>query len=336
MKTLTRLAVAVALLSVTFVDRSEAGNRGRTVDAGSIEKITAAMPDKAQVTPKKPRKVLVYSKCTGFYHGAIPFGNKCTEIMGEKTGAFEAVVSDDLSNFEADKLKEFDAIVLNNTTGELLLRSMPRKPREPNAKKIKDPAELAQEQEKYKKALAKWQAEVDKLKGQPDRGPELRENLMAWIKSGKGVIGFHAATDCSYKWKEYGEMIGGYFTGHPWHMNVGIKNDDPSNPVNAVFEGKGFEVTDEIYQFARGVYNREKLRTILSLDMEKTPKKGKREDQDYAISWVKTHGQGRVFYCSLGHRNEIFWNPVVLKHYLAGIQWALGDLEGVDTTPNPL
>ncbi len=336
MKKPLHIVLSVALFSIVLVDRSKAGNRGKVVDAKTIEKMTAAMPEKAPVTPKKPHKVLVYSKCGGFYHGAIPYGNKCMEIMGKETGAFEAVVSDDLSNFEADKLKEFDAIILNNTTGELLLRSMPRKPREPNAKKIKDAAKLEQARAKYEKDLERWKAEVEKLKAQPDRGPELRESLMAWVKSGKGVVGIHAATDCSYKWKEFGEMMGGYFTGHPWHMPVAVKNDDPGNPINAVFKGKGFEVADEIYQFARGAYDRNKQRTILSLDMEKVQNRGKREDKDYAISWVKTHGEGRIFYCSLGHRNEIFWNPAVLQHYLAGIQWALGDLEGVDTTPNPL
>ncbi len=336
MKKLILIASIIILFPFFLTDRSQAGNRGKVVDASTIEKITAVMPDKAPATPKKPRKVLVYSKCSGFYHGSIPTGNKCMEIMAEKTGAFEAVVSDDLANFEADKLKEFDAIILNNTTGELLLTGQPRKPREPNAKRIKDAGKLEQAKKRYEADLAKWKAEVEKLKAQPDRGPELRENLMAWIKSGKGVVGIHAATDCSYKWKEYGEMMGGYFTGHPWHMPVAVKNDDPGNPINAIFDGNGFEVTDEIYQFARGAYDRKNQRTILSLDMEKTQNKGKREDKDYAVSWVKKHGEGRIFYCSLGHRNEIFWNPAVLQHYLAGIQWAVGDLENVDTTPNPL
>jgi type 1 glutamine amidotransferase len=53
----------------------------------------------------------------------------------------------------------------------------------------------------------------------------------------------------------------------------------------------------------------------------------RRTDGDFAVSWVRRAGQGRVFYCSLGHRAEVFWNPKVLRHYLAGIQFALGDLE---------
>ena len=47
---------------------------------------------------------------------------------------------------------------------------------------------------------------------------------------------------------------------------------------------------------------------------------------DFAVSWVQSLGKGRVFYCSLGHRHDVFWNPKVLAHYLDGIQFALGDL----------
>jgi len=300
-----------------------------------VAKMTKAMPDKAPAKPAKARKVLIYSHCNGFNHGAaIAAAKIALPMMGKKTGAYEAVVSDDLANLTPDKIKQFDAIVLSNTTGELFTVKGPRKPRKPDAKRIKDAAKLKKAQEKYTKDLAAYEA---KLKSGTKISTEgLRKSFMDWVKAGGGVIGIHAATDCSYKWKEYGVMMGGYFAGHPWHMPVPIKNDDPKNPINAAFEGKGFTVTDEIYQFNRGVYSREKLRVLLSLDMTKLKKKGGRKDNDYAISWVNTHGKGRVFYCSLGHRGEIFWNPLVLKHYLAGIQWAMGDLKGVSTTPNPL
>jgi type 1 glutamine amidotransferase len=52
-----------------------------------------------------------------------------------------------------------------------------------------------------------------------------------------------------------------------------------------------------------------------------------REDNDYAISWIRDYGKGRVFYCSLGHDSYVFWDTKVLEHFLAGIQYALGDLE---------
>ena len=59
---------------------------------------------------------------------------------------------------------------------------------------------------------------------------------------------------------------------------------------------------------------------------------GKRPDKDYAVSWIRQYGQGRVFYTTLGHAVETYWNPLFLQHILAGVQFAIGDLEG-DTTP---
>jgi len=45
------------------------------------------------------------------------------------------------------------------------------------------------------------------------------------------------------------------------------------------------------------------------------------------VSWIRNFGQGRVFYCGLGHNNRVYCNPAVLQHYLDGIQFALGDLD---------
>ena len=68
---------------------------------------------------------------------------------------------------------------------------------------------------------------------------------------------------------------------------------------------------------------------LLSLDGSKMNlKRNDGRKEFYPISWVSPYGKGRTFYCSLGHRNEIYYNPLVLKHYLAGFQYALGDLDG--------
>ncbi len=163
----------------------------------------------------------------------------------------------------------------------------------------------------------------------------LRKSLMDFVRSGKGVVGIHAATDNFYDWEEGAEMMGGLFDGHPWTEKVGIKLDEPGHKLARVFEGRGFEVFDEIYAF-RSPYSREKLRVLLSIDPEKTNmnKLGiNRKDGDFAVSWVRDWGKGRVFYCSLGHDHAIFWNPVVLRYYLDGIQFALGDLD-VETAPS--
>jgi type 1 glutamine amidotransferase len=270
------------------------------VPADEMKKIEAACPKAAPAKPAKARKILVYSHCGGFNHAAaIERGKIVLAMMGEKTGAYTAEVSDDLSNFEPDKLKQFDLVVLNNTTGELFETKGPD--------------------------------------GKADTA-KLRESFMTWVKNGGAVFGIHAATDSSYEWGEFGEMMGGWFSGHPWNEKVGIRNDDPASPINASFDGKGFEIADEIYTVSRGdIYSREKQRVLLSIDPAKTDvKKAGRADGDVAVSWIKPCGKGRVFYCSLGHRNEIFSAPAILGHYLAGMQWAMGDLKGVDATPKPL
>ena len=67
--------------------------------------------------------------------------------------------------------------------------------------------------------------------------------------------------------------------------------------------------------------------------MTKKENRPGRPDKDNAISWIQRVENGRVFYCSLGHNNHIFWMPNVLQHYLDGIQFAMGDLEA-DATPS--
>jgi len=168
--------------------------------------------------------------------------------------------------------------------------------------------------------------------------PSQRRALLDFVRNGKGVIGIHAATDNFYDWPEAAEMMGGLFDGHPWHAGGtwAVKIDEPDHPLNVSFEGQAFLIKDELYQFM-GPYSRDSHRVLLSLDMSNMRNyqvEGiKRDDDDFAISWIKPFGSGRVFYCSLGHNLEVFENPAVLAHYLAGIQYALGDLE-MDDAPS--
>ena len=163
--------------------------------------------------------------------------------------------------------------------------------------------------------------------GKANNGKTLVENLSDYVAGGGGLVGIHSATD-----NKFGEVFGGFFSGHPWSETVGVKIDDPDHTLCKVFDGQGFMVDDEIYQFTR-IYSRDKLRVLLSLDMAKTKDKGKRADKDNAVAWVKQHGKGRVFYCSLGHKPQIFQDPKLLRFYLDGIQFALGDIQA-DMTPS--
>ena len=270
------------------------------VKEADVEAMKAAMPKTAPAKPKQKRKVLVYSRTAGFRHGSIPHGIKSMTLLGETTGAFEVTASEDPAMFEEETLKQFDGVIFLNTTGECL------RPK-------------------------KWSDDPEKKKAEMEKHEQLKANLVQFVLGGKGIIGMHSATDTYKKWKEFNEMMGGAFAGHPWHEDVAIKNIDPDNPLNKVFEGKGFSVKDEIYQFRDDTADAETRRMLLCLDCETVNcGKGKRKDGFYPISWVRPYGKGRNFYCSLGHRNEIWKNPMVLQHYLAGIQYALGDLDIAD------
>ncbi len=299
MKSLLYVSTAVfvvSILSSTF-QNATADDITAQVKPEVVQKIADALPEKAPATPKKPRRVLLFSKTNGFRHGSIPTAVKALTMLGEKTGAYTADHSEDDSVFEADNLAKYDAVIMVNTTGELF------RPRE----LPKDPTER--------------QAVLD-------REEKLKNNLVQFVRSGKGLAGTHSATDTYKGWKEYNDMMGGAFAGHPWHMLVPIRNLAPDHPLNKAFQGSGLEVTDEIYQFRDDTAQKSDRKYLLSLDPQWDGlAKGNRKDGFFPISWLGIYGGGRTFYCSLGHRDEIYWNPTVLQHYLAGFQYALGDLE---------
>ncbi len=270
---------------------AEPNHKFAAIKPEELAKIHDALPD-AIAKPAKPRKLLVFFRTEGFVHGSIPYCNEAIKEMGEKTGAYTADFSDDMSVFTPDNLKQYDGVLFNSTT------------------------------------QLKFADEAN------------RTALLDFVKSGKGVIGIHAATDNFPTWPEGQELLGGKFNGHPWHAGdvEAVKVDDPKSPMNASFGGTGFWIHDEIYQMG-GPYDRAKVRVLLSLDMSKpqnarNPKDIKRTDNDFPISWIKKEvAGGRVFYCSLGHNPDIFWTKPVLQHYLNGIQFALGDLD-LDAVPS--
>lgn len=282
----------------------------------TLASIQAALPSKPIATPKTKRKVLVYSATSGYRHGSIPVGKVALDKLGLATNAYTAVVSDDPDNFTPQALKQFDSVILLNSTGDFFM-----------------PVSFKKNSQRDQFTDEQWAA-------LQTRHISLVDNLIDYVKNGGGLVGIHAATDACYSHKEYGETMGGFFTSHPWTstMNVTVNVEDSDNGVIApVFKDmKSFSLKDEIYQFKDIPYSREKLRVLLTLDPSKSDKpkhKPKREDNDYAISWIQEVGKGRVFYTSLGHRDDIYFNPLMLNHYLAGIQYAMGDIEA-DATPS--
>lgn len=75
-----------------------------------------AIPTKAAVTPKKPRRVLVLCKASGFVHSSIPLAAETVKAMGEKTGAYTATITYDSADITSANLAQYDAIFLDSTT----------------------------------------------------------------------------------------------------------------------------------------------------------------------------------------------------------------------------
>lgn len=147
-----------------------------------------------------------------------------------------------------------------------------------------------------------------------------KQALLDFVKGGKGFVGIHNAADTCYQWAEYGEMIGGYFAGHPWTQEVNVIVEDTNHPATRML-GNSFRVFDEIYTFRN--WDRNKTHVLMRLDNNSVDlSKGNRQDQDYALGWCHNYGNGRVIYTALGHPDELWHQEWFQKHITGCIKWA--------------
>jgi type 1 glutamine amidotransferase/sugar phosphate isomerase/epimerase len=292
-------AVTAGMLAVPWIRLNRAKAQS-VIDADQRQRIEAAIPNKALVPPRRPRKLLIFDLNVGYGgHGSIPTANLAFTLMGSKTGAFETVISRDPSVFRPESLRRFDAVFLNNTVGNLF------------------------------------------------EEPELRQSLLEFVYGGGGLLGVHGTSVAFTRWPgayedwpEFGIMLGARGANHrDSDEHVFIKLDDPSHPLNQPFNCRGFDYRDEFFR-VHGPYSRNRVRVLLSIDTKKTDmNQGQargnclREDNDYALAWVRQYGRGRVFYCTIAHNPYVFWDPKMLQFYLAATQFALGDLSA-PTTPS--
>ncbi len=133
---------------------------------------------------------------------------------------------------------------------------------------------------------------------------EQKADLLAFVRDGKGFGGAHSATDTLYSWAEYGDLIGGYFDGHPWAQEAAIDVEDPDHPA-ARHLAPSWRIVEEFYQFRE--FSRSKVRVLMTLDTRSVDlsRPGvNRTDGDFALAWVREYGRGRVFYTALGHFPE--------------------------------
>ncbi len=291
--------LAGAAVCLLLLDTAYAQRPLPTLTEADVVHLKQSLPAKATARPAQPRRLLIYNLTRGVYHDeAIAWATRALELMGEKSGAFTATTSVDAGVFTPERLRAFDAVVMNNTMLDVF-----------------GPPEVEE---------ARMRALVDFVRG--GKGLVAIHSASVWGNDPANP----AETD-------FRQLIGGRFRNHPWESEpASLQVEDPAHPLNAAWAGKPalpLPWRDELFQFDPP-YSRDKVRVLVSLDLSETTDKGQRPDKDYPLAWIQTCGKGRSFYSALGHNKNAFRDPTFLRFLQDGVQFALGDLPA-DTTPVP-
>jgi len=254
----------------------------------------------------KKLRVLIFDRFTGYNHWVIPHTSQVIKVLGQKSGAYEVRITQDAFCLEKSNLKNYDAVVLNSTCSR-----GPRRDLILDA--LDDDTSMSDDAKKTKAA-------------------ELEESLINYVKGGGGLMVVHGAIVMQNNSMPFSEMCGGSFDYHPKQQKVTLELVEPDHPLVAAFDGKAFVHVDEPYLFNKA-YEKKNFRPLLYMDTDKLEGKKKPiEDNIRYVSWIKKHGKGRVFYVSPSHNAQSFEDVRLLKFYLDGAQYVLGDVK-VDDTP---
>ena len=153
-----------------------------------------------------------------------------------------------------------------------------------------------------------------------------QKTMERFIKSGKGFVGIHSASDTEYDWEWYTKLVGRMFQIHPAIQTAKLNILDVSFPGLQGFANNK-QWTDEWYEF--GPEKIAGLNYILAVDetsydpkVQWGDKKGLGMGKLHPVSWYHNYDGGRAFYTALGHMPAIYSDAAFLNHLYAGILWA--------------
>ncbi len=215
-----------------------------------------------------PVNVLIYSKTKAYRHECIEPGSQALQSYFSKYGIV-STFTEDSAVFTAQKLKDFDAVMFFQTTGNVL-------------------------------------DSVQQV---------VFEN---YIKSGKGFVGVHAASDTEYDWPWYGKLVGAYFSSHPDIQPAALIKTDTAH-ISCKHLPERWTRTDEWYNFKQAPTG---VNVLLTLD--EATYKGGDMGANHPMSWYHTLDGGRAFYTALGHTVESYRDTLFLEHVRQGVIWASG------------
>ena len=260
---------------------------------------------------KSPRKILFFTKSSGFEHSVISWKDgkpsHAEKVLLELAGKndWEFTFSKDGSLFSPEYLDQFDAVMFY-TTGDLC------------------------------------SAGTD---GNPPMTMEGKQALFDYVKSGRGFVGTHSASDTFHtdnesqkgpeRYKNHGEnadayvrFLGGEFIKH------GKQQDAKNTVTNPAFPG--FENVGTEYGFPEEWYSLKDFNPdihVLSVIDAPAMEGVEYERPPYPSTWARKEGEGRVFYTAMGHREDVWTNPIFQDILIGGMKWALGDIEA-EVAPN--
>jgi type 1 glutamine amidotransferase len=258
-----------------------------------------------------PKKILFFSKSSGFEHSVISwkkgqpsYAENVLQELGAKNG-WEFTFSKDGSKFGKDYLAQFDAVFFY-TTGNLC---------EPGTDQ------------------------------QPPMSPEGKQALFDYVRSGRGFVGTHSASDTFHTADEakkgpdryanhgkdadpYVRFLGGEFIKHGAQQVAKNTVIDPKFP--------GFEHVGSDFAFQEEWYSLKDFSPDLHVltVMDAPAMKGPEYQRPpYPNTWARQEGDGRVWYTSMGHREDVWTNPTFQEILIGGIKWALGEVKA-EVPPN--
>ena len=258
-----------------------------------------------------PKKILFFSKSSGFEHSVISwktgqpsYAEKILLELGAKNG-WEFTFSKDGSKFGKDYLAQFDAVFFY-TTGDLCAPG---------------------------------------TDGQPPMSAEGKQALFDYVRGGRGFIGTHSASDTFHtdneavkgpeRYVNHGEKADAYvrFIGAEF-IKHGAQQEAKSTVIDPKFPG--FEKAGADFSFQEEWYSLKDFSPdihVLTV-MDAPAMKGvEYQRPPYPNTWARKEGQGRVWYTSMGHRDDVWTNPIFQNILIGGVRWALGEVQA-DVPPN--
>jgi len=249
----------------------------------------------AQSSNSQKKHLLVIGEEKGYRHESVSHAMATIERLGKQTGLWDTTIRTDTEALTKKKL-EYNAKNLTNFDAVLFFTG-----------------------------------------GDLEMDAQQKADFLSFIHDdGKGFIGIHSAAITFTKWPEFVDMVGGTFDEHPWGtFDAPIIVEDPKFPGMQQWP-HAFTLRDEIYQMKS--FSRDKVHVLMSLDASKLDlanPKVHRSDHDFAVTWAKMYGKGRVYYTTLGHPEENWDDPRLQQMFIEAIKWAMG-LVGADIAPSQL